>query len=243
MLRLRLRLADPDADAVQPHAEGRARGEARPGLRVQRARVRRHAGRLRAHPALACSRHRATRAGRLRASRRRAPACCSSSMPKGFLPSDDTGQLFAFTEAAQDVSFDAMAEHAAAGRPRSSARIRTSRACMCVRRRAAARRATLNSGRMFVTLKPRDERDRPPTRSSRSCGPKLAGHAGHQGVSAEPAGDPHRRAADQEPVSVHAAGRRHRRAVSSGRRSSRRSCKRCPGFSTSPATCRSPSRR
>ena len=29
-------------------------------------------------------------------------------MPKGFLPSEDTGQLFAFTEAAQDVSFDEM---------------------------------------------------------------------------------------------------------------------------------------
>ena len=30
-------------------------------------------------------------------------------MPKGFLPSDDVGQLFIITEAAQDISFDAMA--------------------------------------------------------------------------------------------------------------------------------------
>ena len=30
-------------------------------------------------------------------------------MPKGFLPSEDSGQLFAFTEAPEDVSFDAMA--------------------------------------------------------------------------------------------------------------------------------------
>src|SRR3989475_992888 len=29
-------------------------------------------------------------------------------IPKGFIPNEDTGQIFAFTEAAQDVSFDAM---------------------------------------------------------------------------------------------------------------------------------------
>ncbi len=31
-------------------------------------------------------------------------------MPKGFLPNDDTGQLFVFTQAAQDIGFDAMVE-------------------------------------------------------------------------------------------------------------------------------------
>src|SRR5262249_56148207 len=30
------------------------------------------------------------------------------TIPKGFIPNEDTGQIFAFTEAAQDVSFDAM---------------------------------------------------------------------------------------------------------------------------------------
>ena len=30
-------------------------------------------------------------------------------VPKGFLPSDDTGQLFVFTEADEDVGFDEMA--------------------------------------------------------------------------------------------------------------------------------------
>ena len=29
-------------------------------------------------------------------------------IPKGFIPNEDTGQIFAFTEAAQDISFDAM---------------------------------------------------------------------------------------------------------------------------------------
>jgi hydrophobic/amphiphilic exporter-1 (mainly G- bacteria), HAE1 family len=32
-------------------------------------------------------------------------------IPKGFLPSEDTGQIFGFTEAAQGISFDAMVQH------------------------------------------------------------------------------------------------------------------------------------
>jgi len=32
-------------------------------------------------------------------------------VPKGFIPNQDTGQIFGFTEAAQDVSFDAMVQH------------------------------------------------------------------------------------------------------------------------------------
>ena len=32
-------------------------------------------------------------------------------VPKGFFPSEDTGKIFGFTEAAQDTSFQAMAEH------------------------------------------------------------------------------------------------------------------------------------
>jgi HAE1 family hydrophobic/amphiphilic exporter-1 len=32
-------------------------------------------------------------------------------MPKGFLPSEDTGQIFGFTEAAQGISFEAMGRH------------------------------------------------------------------------------------------------------------------------------------
>ena len=29
-------------------------------------------------------------------------------IPKGFIPNEDTGQIFAFTEAAEDVSFDSL---------------------------------------------------------------------------------------------------------------------------------------
>src|SRR4030042_2301647 len=34
-----------------------------------------------------------------------------TKIPKGFLPSEDTGQIFAFTEAAQGISFDDMVKH------------------------------------------------------------------------------------------------------------------------------------
>ena len=33
------------------------------------------------------------------------------ALPQGFIPTDDTGQIFAFTEAAQDVSFAEMVRH------------------------------------------------------------------------------------------------------------------------------------
>ena len=39
------------------------------------------------------------------------PAVLFRVMPKGFLPSEDTGQIFAITEAAQGISFEAMVEH------------------------------------------------------------------------------------------------------------------------------------
>ena len=32
-------------------------------------------------------------------------------MPKGFLPDEDTGQIFVFTEGAQGISFDSMVKH------------------------------------------------------------------------------------------------------------------------------------
>jgi HAE1 family hydrophobic/amphiphilic exporter-1 len=77
-------------------------------------------------------------------------------MPKGFLPTEDTGLIFAFTEAQQGISFDDMAKHQreladivakdpnveqfmssiGAGGPNSAA----------------------NTGRMFLKLKPRSDR-------------------------------------------------------------------------------------
>ncbi|MGE5105783.1 MAG: efflux RND transporter permease subunit, partial [Betaproteobacteria bacterium] len=79
-----------------------------------------------------------------------------SWMPKGFLPSDDVGQIFVITEAAQDISFDAMANL----QQQVAAIIRRNPHVDNVMSFAGAGgpSASLNNGRIFVTLKPRDER-------------------------------------------------------------------------------------
>ena len=77
-------------------------------------------------------------------------------IPKGFIPNEDTGSVFAFTEAAQDVSFESMMEH-----QRAVAEV--------VRRQpyvqqfmsfigASGSSTVLNNGRIFLLLKPRSER-------------------------------------------------------------------------------------
>jgi hydrophobe/amphiphile efflux-1 (HAE1) family protein len=80
-------------------------------------------------------------------------------VPKGFLPSDDTGQLFVFTEADQDVGFDEMArKHSEAAKIiRDDPGVAGVMAFMGV----SGSSATLNLGRMIVTLKPRSERGSP----------------------------------------------------------------------------------
>jgi hydrophobic/amphiphilic exporter-1 (mainly G- bacteria), HAE1 family len=77
-------------------------------------------------------------------------------IPKGFIPNEDTGQIFAFTEAAQDISFDAMMDK--------------QRAVAAVARKnpyvleffsgigASGASTVLNTGRIFMRLRPRDER-------------------------------------------------------------------------------------
>jgi len=79
-----------------------------------------------------------------------------AAMPKGFLPSDDTGQLFAFTEAAEDISFDAMA----AKQRQAAAIVRANPYVASVMSfiGTSGSSQTLNLGRMFILLKPRDQR-------------------------------------------------------------------------------------
>ncbi len=77
-------------------------------------------------------------------------------MPSGFLPTDDTGQLFAVTEAAQGISFDAMAEHQKqlaeiVGRdPNVSSYISSIG--------VGGSTTATNAGRIFIPLKPLSER-------------------------------------------------------------------------------------
>jgi HAE1 family hydrophobic/amphiphilic exporter-1 len=77
-------------------------------------------------------------------------------MPKGFLPSDDVGQVFVITEANQDVSFDAMSnmQLQVAAAVRANPHVQDAMAFVG----SGGPTQSLNNGRIFVTLKPRAER-------------------------------------------------------------------------------------
>ncbi len=85
-----------------------------------------------------------------------ATAWLFSIMPKGFLPSEDTGQLFIFTEAAPDVSFDEMArlQRSMAEIVRADPYVDSSMSFIG----ANGSSQLLNLGRIFIHLKPRSER-------------------------------------------------------------------------------------
>jgi hydrophobic/amphiphilic exporter-1 (mainly G- bacteria), HAE1 family len=94
------------------------------------------------------------------------------AMPKGFFPIEDTGQIFAFTEAAQDISFGAMAEH-------QKEIVDIVRADPDVKDLISVIGATsfspaLNNGRFFLQLKPLDQRKRSASQIIAELRPKLA---------------------------------------------------------------------
>ncbi len=77
-------------------------------------------------------------------------------IPKGFFPSEDTGQIFAITEASQDISFDAMKQHQLAAM--KIVATDTNVDCFGSFIGAGGSSSTLNDGRMFMRLKPLSER-------------------------------------------------------------------------------------
>jgi len=78
-------------------------------------------------------------------------------MPKGFFPTEDTGFLSVTTEAVTDTSFEAMAERQA----RVAEVIQKDKAVEHVNSTVGAGgpNSNANSGRMFVVLKPKEERE------------------------------------------------------------------------------------
>ena len=78
-------------------------------------------------------------------------------IPKGFFPQQDTGILFGTTEAGQDISFPAMYKL----QERAGAIIMKDPAVdtMAMGLGVGVGNSAQNTGRMFITLKPRDERD------------------------------------------------------------------------------------
>jgi HAE1 family hydrophobic/amphiphilic exporter-1 len=92
--------------------------------------------------------------------------------PKGFLPSEDTGQLFCFTEAAEGISFASMVEH----QKKLAAIVRQDPNVMNVMSSVGAVGSTVSSniGRMFIRLKPRSERRLSADQVIQELRPKLA---------------------------------------------------------------------
>jgi HAE1 family hydrophobic/amphiphilic exporter-1 len=76
-------------------------------------------------------------------------------VPKGFIPSQDTGQLNGQTEAAEGISFDAMARH----QQQISAILAADPNIEAFGSSAGGRGGGSNSGYMFIRLKPRSERE------------------------------------------------------------------------------------
>jgi HAE1 family hydrophobic/amphiphilic exporter-1 len=77
------------------------------------------------------------------------------AVPKGFLPSEDTGQVFAFTEGRQGASWEAMVAH----QQDASAVIAQDPAVAAFMSSAGARPgAAGNTGRLFIRLAPRGDR-------------------------------------------------------------------------------------
>ncbi|MGE0715397.1 MAG: efflux RND transporter permease subunit, partial [Alphaproteobacteria bacterium] len=79
-----------------------------------------------------------------------------TTMPKGFFPLEDTGQLSVTTEAGQDISFPAMAEL----QQRIAKIFMNDPAVAQVNASAGATglSTSVNQGRLFIGLKPRDQR-------------------------------------------------------------------------------------
>ena len=92
-----------------------------------------------------------------------------TKMPKGFLPADDVGQVLVFTEAAQDISFDAMVDLQAqvAAIVRKNPYVEAAMSSVG----AGGPSPALNVGRIFVVLTPREDRPNADTVVAQLRGP------------------------------------------------------------------------
>jgi len=79
------------------------------------------------------------------------------ALPQGFIPTDDTGIVMVFTEAAQDISFEEMSRHQQAAAA-IVARQPYVAAFMSAMGSSGAVNSTSNQGRILMRLKPRAER-------------------------------------------------------------------------------------
>jgi len=94
------------------------------------------------------------------------------SIPKGFLPSEDQGTLFCFTEAVQGISFDAMVKEQKVVMQEVAKNPNVESFFSAIG--ASRHNPAGNSGRIFVRLKPRDERRLGPEEIIQEMRPKLS---------------------------------------------------------------------
>ena len=92
-------------------------------------------------------------------------------MPKGFLPSEDTDQIFGFTEAAQGISFEAMVRHqrALAALVQQEPNVDSFMSSV-----GSFSGGASNTGRIFIRLKPRSQRHLSVDEIIQELRPKLA---------------------------------------------------------------------
>jgi len=94
------------------------------------------------------------------------------TLPKGFIPNEDTGRIYAMTEATEGISFESLVEHqlAAADVVRADPNVLTYMCSAGVR----GRYGRSNTGSLFITLKPRKERKLGVDEMINQLRPKLA---------------------------------------------------------------------
>jgi len=97
-------------------------------------------------------------------------------VPKGFIPTEDTGQIIGFTEAAQDISFDAMVRHQQQVAAIISQDPNIDSFMSSVGSGGAS--DTQNTGRLGLMLKPRSERKLSADEIAQQLRPKLGGVPG-----------------------------------------------------------------
>ena len=130
-------------------------------------------------------------------------------IPKGFFPQQDTGLIIGLSEAAQDISYSAMAE-------RQQALLNAimkdpSVASVGSAIGAGGGNTTVNNGRIYIALKPYKQRDSMETILARLAN-QPGQDPGHHALYAGRAGHHHRRPGLENPISVHAGRRRSGRA-------------------------------
>jgi len=98
------------------------------------------------------------------------------AVPKGFIPDEDTGQIFAFTEGAQDISFDSMMAH----QQEAAAIVLKQPYVSSFMSSIGASNTSVvpNTGRFFIRLKPRAQRDADADTIIQQLRPKLAAVTG-----------------------------------------------------------------